>query len=69
MRILKIMLLLLLLVGCKESIYDEKQVEVLKENDVLDYAENECNYTESVKLMINSNDFEKKHLKDYCRLD
>ncbi len=60
----------LLLGGCsqKPSLYTEKQQEILKENEVLEIAENDCEQVASLQLMLDEGEFKKEHLNAYCRL-
>ncbi|NBK98807.1 MAG: D-alanyl-D-alanine carboxypeptidase family protein [Erysipelotrichia bacterium] len=60
---------LLVLVGCaNNSVYNEEETKQLKKADVYDIANNDCENSDSVKVMLNSNAFNEKHIKSYCAL-
>ncbi len=65
------LILCLFISGCqiKQSHYTEKQQEILREEDVLEFAENNCEQVASLQLMLDEEAFEKGYIEDYCRMD
>ena len=66
-----LMMFCMLAGGCqiKESPYTEKQQEILKKNEVLKEAENDCGQIASLQLMLDEGEFQKEYFHDYCRLE
>ncbi|MDQ0360035.1 M15 family metallopeptidase [Breznakia pachnodae] len=71
MKRLLILLMAVMLVGCNSgssSDYSEKQQKILEEHDRLDYANNDCEKKDSLKVMLDS-DYNDNYIESYCALD
>lgn len=64
-----IILSLILLCGCSQSsVYNDDERKQLEDAGVYELASHDCENTDSVKMMLASDNFNKKHIKAYCGL-
>lgn len=66
----KILFCVILLVSAcaNNSVYNEDEQKQLKDAGVYELANNDCENTDSVKVMLASDNFNKKYVKSYCGL-
>lgn len=71
MKKLFFLIFCLIISGCqsRQSLYTEKQQEILRDADVLDYAENSCEQVTTLQMMLDEGAFEKEYIEDYCRME
>ena len=59
MKKLFFLIFCLIISGCqsRQSLYTEKQQEILRDADVLDYAENSCEQVTTLQMMLDEGAF------------